>query len=150
KPPPERLPVTCVILLSWPALSWAADAKATATARQGDRELTFEGGLGTDYEGLVVALLGSCNSESGATIATKERWEKALQGTHLRIRFAKARVFGVTAGEPPQVKAEEIVVPISASQSSDHIFVRSGKSYRAFAKYEPKMCFFIQDRLKLL
>ena len=45
---------------------------------------------------------------------------------------------------------DEIVVPISASQSPDHIFVRTGNAYRAFAKYEHKLCSFIQDNLKSL
>ena len=127
--------VTCVILLLCPAVGWADDAKTLATGRQGNRPMKFGGGLGTYYEGLVVALLGNCSSESGATVATKERWEKALKGDHLRIQFVKRRQFAVT-GEPPEVVADEIVVPISASQSPDHIFVRNGSTYRAFAKFD--------------
>ncbi len=141
--------VTCVILLSLPVAVWADDAKTTAMGKQGDRPVKFEGGLGTYYEGLVVALLGNCHTENDARIATKERWEKALKGDHLRIQFAKPRRFAVT-GEPPEVEADEIVVPISASQIPDHIFVRSGNTYRAFAKYEYKICAFIQDSLKSL
>lgn len=142
--------ITCVLLLSCPTVGWADDTKkTTTTGRQGDRPVKFEGGLGTYYEGLVVALLGNCHSESGPTVATKERWEKALKGDHLRIQFAKPRRFAVT-GEPAEVEAEEIVVPISASQAPDHIYVRSGKTYRAFAKYEFKICSFIQDNLKFL
>ena len=101
--------VTCVILLLCPAVGWADDAKSTATGRQGDRALKFQGGLGTYYEGLVVALLGNCSTESGATVATQERWEKALKGDHLRIQFAKPRRFAVT-GEPPEVAAEKTKV----------------------------------------
>ena len=141
--------VTCVILLFCPAVGWADDAKTIVTGSQGDRHLKFEGGLGTYYEGLVVALLGDCSSESGATVATKERWEKTLKGDHLRIQFAKPRRFMVT-GEPPEVEADEILVPISASQAPDHILVRSGKTYRAFAKYRYNICSFIQNELKSL
>jgi hypothetical protein len=38
----------------------------------------------------------------------------------------------------------------SAMQSPDFIFGRSGKTYRAFAKFQFKMCAFIQERLKEL
>lgn len=141
--------LTFVIVLFFPILVWAADAKTTVTGKQGDRKPKFVDSLGTYYEGLVVALLGNCSSESGPTIATKEGWEKALTRDHLLVQFAKPRLFMVT-GEPPEVKADEIVVPISPSDSPDHIFVRTGKSYRAFAKYDHKICSFIQENLKLL
>src|SRR5262245_51896634 len=96
--------VTYMILLLCPAVG-SAEAETAATGNQGGRTLKFGGGLGTYYEGLVVALLGNCSSESGATVATKERWEKALKGDHLRIHFAKPRRFAVT-GEPPEVTAD--------------------------------------------
>jgi hypothetical protein len=115
------------------------------SGRQGNRPIKFGDNLGTYYEGLVVALLGNCTSASGA--ATKEQWEKALKGDHLRIEFARPRKFAVT-GEQKEVEAYEILVPISASQSPDHIFVRTGNTYSAFAKYQHKMCKFIQDNLK--
>ena len=74
--------VICAIVLLCPAFGWADDVKSTTTGRQAGRPVRFEGGLGTYYEGLVVALLGNCSTESGATVATKERWEKALQEDH--------------------------------------------------------------------
>jgi hypothetical protein len=141
--------VTCLIFLLCPAMRLDDGAKTTVTGRQADRPVKFQGGLGTYYEGLVVALLGNCSSASGATVATKERWENALKALHLRIQFANPRRFAVT-GDSPEVEVEEIIVPISASRAPDHIYVRSGTTYQAFAKYEHKICSFIQDNLKSL
>lgn len=136
-----------LILLLCPAVGAADDEATTVTGRQGERPLSFEGCLNTYYEGLIVALLGNCSSESGPTVATRERWEKALKGDHLCVSFGKPRRFAVT-GLPPELDADEILVPISATQKPDHIFVRSGKRYRAFAKYEHKVCTLLQDSLK--
>jgi hypothetical protein len=139
----------CLICLLYPAVCWADEAQTTVTGIQVERPLKLAGGLATYYEGLLVALLGNCSAESGAAVATKERWENALRGDHLRVTFASPRRFAVT-GEPPEVQADEILVPISDTQAPDHLFVRSGKTYRAFAKYEHKICSFIQENLKSL
>lgn len=139
--------ITCALLLLCPTVSWADDAKTTVSGRQGDRPIKFADNLGTYYEGLVVALPGNCSSASGA--ARKEQWEKALKGDHLRVEFAKPRKFTVT-GDQKEVEAYQILVPISASKSPDHIFVRTGNTYTAFAKYQHKICAFIQDNLKEL
>jgi hypothetical protein len=135
------------ILLSFPAISLAADSPATTTWKHGGKQSTFADGLGTYYEGLIIALVGNCSSEGGDLVATQERWDKALAGDHLRVQFAQSRAFRVT-GEPEELEAEEIVVPISATSSPDHILVRNGNRYRAFAKYEHKICSFIQANLK--
>jgi hypothetical protein len=131
-------------------MSWADESAAVVSGRQGERPVKFGEGLGTYYEGLVVALLGNCSTETPPGFATKERFEKALAGDHLREQFARPRRFGVTGGEPPEADVEEIVLPISPSQSPDHIYIRSGITYRAFAKYEYRICSFIQENLKLL
>jgi hypothetical protein len=135
-------------LLLCPSVGWADDAATAVTGRQGDRPVKFAGGLGTYYEGLVIALLGDCHTENPRK-ATKEQWDNALKGDHLRVQFAKPRKFAVS-GEPEEVDADEIVVPISASQAPDCVYVRSGDGYRAFAKYEYKICSFIQENLKSL
>jgi hypothetical protein len=135
-----------MLLLSCPAVGWADDARTATTGRQGDRPRRFEGGLGTFYEGLVVAVLGSCSVDGDAT---QDQWEKALKADHLRVRFAKPRVFAMDV-EKRQVEAEEIVLTISATDLPDAIIVRNGKGYRSFGKYDPKTCFFIQAQLKSL
>jgi hypothetical protein len=61
-------------------------------------------------------------------------------------RVRGAGRFAVT-GELPEAEADEILVPISASQAPEHVFVRSGRTYRAFARYEHRICTFIQDNL---
>jgi hypothetical protein len=161
--------VTCLILLSFPALGSAADANATptrkprgplrervedagttGTVKLGGRKLTFTRGSITEYEGLVIALLGSCTVENGASIATKERWDKAMKGDHLHIHFTKPRTFVAGGPHSANVDAVEILVPISPTKSPDHIFVRDWKGFRAFAKYQPDICFFIQGRMKAL
>jgi hypothetical protein len=154
--------VVCCVLLSFPALSWAAnatapgkqrpprlpsraaDAKTTATVKLGGRKLTLAGGYITEYEGLVIALLGNCSFEINAATATKERWEKALKGDHLRIRFAKPHTFEVTS----KVEAEEIIVTLSQTLMPNGVWVRNGNRYRGFTKYQLDICLFIQGRMK--
>jgi len=136
------------LLLLGPALAAAADTSTVVKGRMGEREVGFADGLGTYYEGLLVAVLGTCSVEADEKIAT-EGWEKALKEDHLRVRFAKPRTFLVDV-EQKEVKAEEILVPISATTNPNRIYVRNGKSYRAFAKHEPQICFFIQGRLKAM
>jgi hypothetical protein len=106
----------------------------------------FDGGLGTVYEGLTVALLGSCSFEGDGA---KEQWENALKGDHLRIKFPKSRSFEINL-ENKEVAAEEILLPMSATALPKQILVRNGTIYRSFAKHDPKICFFIQDQLKAL
>jgi hypothetical protein len=119
---------------------------AQVIGRQGDRPVKFAEGLATFYEGLVLAVLGTCSADADAT---KDQWEQALKADHLRIQFAKPRVFAVSV-ERGQVEADEIVVTISAADLPDAIIVRSGESYHSFGKYDPKACFFIQEQLKSL
>ena len=155
---------TCLILLSCPAVCWADDTKApgskavreaedkkaTVGGIQGGKPLKFGDSLGTYYEGLVVALLGSCTSDSSLHVGTKEHWEKALKGNHLRLQFEKPRRFAVPQRPGEEVEADEILVPISASKIPDHIFVRTGNTYRGYTKYHHKICKFIQDELQEL
>jgi hypothetical protein len=109
-------------------------SSAAATGLQGNRPVKFDGGLGTVYEGLTVALLGSCSFEGDGA---KEQWENALKGDHLRIKFPKSRSF-------------EINLENKATALPKQILVRNGTIYRSFAKHDPKICFFIQDQLKAL
>ena len=94
-------------------------------------------------------MLGSCSAENDAKIANKERWEKALKGDHLRVTFAKPRLFSVNADESA-LNALEILAPIGASKRPDHIFVRNGDRYRAFAKYDPQICGVLMKQLERL
>ncbi|MGI8981220.1 MAG: hypothetical protein ACR2FY_18495 [Pirellulaceae bacterium] len=137
------------LLLLAPALASAADTSTVVTGRMGERQVSFADGLGTYYEGLLVAVLGTCSVEADGKIANQETWEKALTESHLRARFAKPRTFLVNV-EEKEVEAEEILVPISAATMPNRIYVRNGKTYRAFAKHESQICFFIQGRLQAM
>src|SRR5262249_48262000 len=103
--------VTCVLLLLVPAVGWADEVKAVTTGRQGDRPVKFEGGLGTFYEGLVVAVLGTCSVDGEGS---REQWDKALKADHLRVQFARPRVFAA-GGDKREVEADEILITISAT-----------------------------------
>jgi hypothetical protein len=141
---------TCVLLLLCPVVGRADDAAYAVTGRWGDRPVSFAGSAGTYYEGLIVALLGSCTAET-PSVATKERWENALKGFHLRIQFAKPRKFAVVgAPEGKELEVDEILAPFPEGRWPPWMFVRSGDSYRAFTKYRPKICSFIQEELKSL
>jgi len=138
--------VPCLLLLLCPAVGWAEDVRTVVTVRQGDRSRRFEDGLGTFYEGLVVAVLGTCSVDDEAT---RDRWEKALKADHLLVQFARPCAFAVDV-ETRQVAADEIVVTLSPTALPDAILVRSGKTYRAFGKSDPRTCLFIQEQLKSL
>ena len=141
---------TCVLLLLCPVVGRADDAAYAVTGRWGDRPHSFPGSAGTYYEGLIVALLGSCSADA-SSIATKERWENALKGFHLRVKFAKPRKFAVVgAPEGKELEVDEILAPFSGGAAPPWVFVRSGDGYRAFSKYEFKICSFILEDLRSL
>jgi hypothetical protein len=126
----------------------AADVNTVVAGQMGEKQVSFADGLGTYYEGLLVAVLGTCSVEADEKTAT-EGFKKAMEEGHLRVKFVKPRTFLVDV-EQKEVEAEEILVPISAATMPDRIYVRNGKTYRAFAKHEPQICFFIQGRLKAM
>jgi hypothetical protein len=117
----------------------SAAEKTTVVQRLADRKRTLGPGLDTKFEGLAVALLGSCSLEDGVEIACKERWEEALNGEHILVSYPKPRLFSVNADES-DLYALEILVPIGPAKRPDHIFVRDGDWYRAFAKYDSELC----------
>ena len=129
------------LMLLLPAASLAAeDRPSTVTQQLAGRKLTYGTGLGTKFEGLAIALLGSCHAETSFHVGNQEHWDKFLIGDHLLVTFAQPRLFGVTSGEEETVSAREILIPISPSQSPPQILVRDGDRIRAFAKYEHEVC----------
>jgi hypothetical protein len=138
-------------MLSLPAVGLAAEDKPSTVVQQlGGRKLTYATGLGTKFEGLAVALLGSCHAETTFHVGNQEHWDKFLKGDHLLVTFDKPRLFGVTSGEEETVSAKEILIPISPSQSPPQILVRDGDRIRAFAKYEYDVCAALQKQLEKL
>ena len=143
--------VISLLLLILPGTSLAAEDKPSTVVQQlAGRKLTFATGLGTKFEGLAVALLGSCHTETTFHVGNQEHWDKFLKGDHVLVTFAKPRLFGVTSGEEETVSAGEILIPISPSQSPPQILVRDGDRIRAFAKYEHEVCRAFQKQLESL
>jgi hypothetical protein len=104
------------------------------TARQGAKRFTFEGGLATQAEGLTLALLGNCAADGSEH--AKEYWDKSLEGDHVRVRYAKPRLFTLT-GEHPNVWVDEIVVSVSSERwEPPYVVVRTGKEYHWYSKYD--------------
>ena len=123
----------CVGLLLCASVSAAADEPTKVTALQGTKRLTFEGGIATQAEGLTLALLGNCLADG--TDRAKEYWDKSLKADHVRIRYAKSRLFTLT-GEHPNVWVDEIVVSISPDRTQPtYVVVRTGKQYHWYSKY---------------
>jgi hypothetical protein len=135
----------CLALVLIPGVGRAEDA-ASVTGRQDGRPVSFAAGLATFYEGLVLAVLGTCSVD---TEGTQEQWDEALKAHHLRVHFTRPRTFALSV-ESKEVAADEIVVTISGDDMPKAILVKSGQSYRSFTKYDPKTCFFIQEQLKSL
>jgi hypothetical protein len=145
--------MTAIICVAWlfnpaPILVFdkPLEVKPAVTSAWQDRKVKFEGSLGTQFEGLVIALLGSC-ADGGQRDKAKEEMKQALKSNHIRVQFSKPRAFAVT-GTLKTVEADEIVVPISASAAPAHIYVRSGTTYMSFAKYEFKIELCIREALK--
>lgn len=138
--------LTAGLLAAAPAPSPEGAKPPTVTARQGGREFKYSAGPTTHVEGLALAMLGTCSVGSQAT---KDRWSQALQGDHVRIAYAAPRPVGVSVGiEDEVLYVSEIVLPMSGEKFPDHIFVRCGDDYRAFAKYAPQEAMLLQAFLK--
>lgn len=126
----------CLALLILPGATLSAAEKTVVTQRLEDRRLTFGPGLDTQFEGLTLALLGSCSAETTFHVGKKENWDKALKGDHVLVKYPKPRLISVNHGEDGDLEAQEILVPIGPNSRPGHIFVRNGDRFRTFSKYE--------------
>ena len=144
--------VICLLMLLLSSAGLSAAENTTVTQRIEGRQLTFGGSLKTTFEGLAVALLGSCHSETTLQLGNKENWDEALKGDHILVTFAKPRVFSVNdqqdSAKESELSASEILVPIGPSSSPKQIYVRSGDRYCAFSKYEFPICDVFQKQLQ--
>jgi hypothetical protein len=138
----------CLAMLMVAGSAFAAEDTTKVVQRLGDRNLTFGGGLNTKFEGLVVALLGSCHAETTLHVGNQEQWDKALAGNHVRVTFAKPRTFEVTGGGVEVVTVLEILAPIGPAQRPDHVFVRNGEQIHAFSKFEWSICTALMKELE--
>ena len=121
-------------LLLCASVSRAADEQTQVTALQGTKRLTFEGGLATQAEGLTLALLGNCAADGGDR--AREYWDRSLKGDHVRVRYARPRLFTLT-GEQRNVWVDEIVVSVSPERAEPtYVVVRKGNEYHWYSKYD--------------
>src|SRR5207248_820712 len=100
------------------------------------RTLAGDGEQGGHIASLGSAMLGDCTGElapagKGPPFATAELWQKLEKSGHVRITFLSARAFKGVGGSP-EVRVEEILIPISSSRAPAYILTRHGTTYRAF------------------
>jgi hypothetical protein len=142
----------CLMMLILPSAGLSAAENTTVTQMIEGRQLTFGGSLKTKFEGLAVALLGSCHTETTLVAGKKELWVEALKGDHILVAFAKPRVFMVNdqqdSGKESELHASQILVPIGPYSSPKQIYVRSGDRYRTFSKYEFQISEAFQKQLQ--
>jgi uncharacterized protein (TIGR03067 family) len=122
----------------------AAAEKTNVTGMQAAQKVAFGPGVETKFEGLAVALLGSCSAET-AVAGDKKHWEAVLAGEHLLIAYSEPRRY--TAVGDGDVTVGEILIPISSSKNPEWVLIRAGDHYRAFAKYEFDVCKALQTEL---
>ncbi len=139
-----------VLFLSTAALS--AAESTTVTWRIDGRQVPFGTSLKTEIEGLAIALLGSCHTETTLHVGTKEHWNEALKGNHILVTFTKPRLFSMSdqqdSSKECELRATEILIPIGRYASPEQIYVRSDDHYRTFSKYEPRICDAFQKTLQ--
>jgi 3-deoxy-D-arabino-heptulosonate 7-phosphate (DAHP) synthase len=124
----------CIGLLLCSSVSGAAEETTEVTILRGAKRLTFKEGLATQAEGRTLALLGCCTAHG--TDRAKEYWDRSLKGDHVRVRYARPRLFTLT-GEQPKVWVDEIVVSVPTEGAEPtHVVVRSGKEYHWYSKYD--------------
>ncbi len=133
-----RLLILAVMLWLSPTLLAAEPTTATVTGKRGGRNVTYVGGLGTEIQGLIVALLGSSNIEREAT---KKKWEEGLKKERLRVHFAKPQLLAVNVGGDKTYKVSEILLT-----TSSELLVRSRDKYHSFTKYDGHLWVFFYTR----
>lgn len=142
----------CLLMLILSGTGLSAAENTTVTQRIEGRHISFAGSLKTKFEGLAVALLGSCHAETTLQVGKKEHWDEALKRDHILVMFSKPRVFSMNdqqdSAQESELHASVILVPIGPSSSPNHIYVRSGDRYRAFSKYEHEICDAFQKQLQ--
>jgi RNA polymerase sigma factor (sigma-70 family) len=126
----------------------ATEKRPAVNLKQRGRDSTFSAGLSTQLEGLALAMLGSCSVEAGEEADVGERWKQLLKGEHLHIGYASPRPVGVDAAEG-EFEASEILIPLPPEGMPDHVYVRVGDRYRAFANCTPQTCQLLYDALEL-
>lgn len=134
--------VFCAALLALAAAP-AVESGASVTGRPGGRARTFAHGLDTTIEGLVLTLLGTCSVERDAT---RQEWDEALQGEHLRVRYPRPRILTANV-ERHRFEAVELLLTGSATTPPRYIFVRSGDSYRALSKFDGHLWIVLSQRI---
>jgi hypothetical protein len=86
-------------------------------------------------------MLASCSSS--CSTAEKD-FESIFRQCHLHVKFAKPREVAVNGAE--KVMVDELV--ISLPTNTGGIWVRCGKDYRYFTKFDYKSCLEIHELLK--
>jgi RNA polymerase sigma factor (sigma-70 family) len=123
------------------------------TVRQAKRILKLAAGYATSAEGLGLAVLGT---SSDGSAATKDQWDEALRANHLHIVYPQPRRFAlnVDSGSPSDspntgvLAVSEILILMSADRDPSSILIRSGETYRSFAKLQPRVAQLLRELLK--
>lgn len=134
--------VFCLAVLALAAAP-AVESETCVTGRQGGRPVTFGHGLSTAMEGLVLTLLGTCSVEREAS---RQEWDAALQGEHLRVRYPRPRALTANL-ERPRFEAVELLLTGSATTMPRYLYVRHGDSYRALSKFDGYLWIVLSQRL---
>jgi hypothetical protein len=139
-----RISASLVVLVLVPALLAAADPPtATVTGRNNGHVVTFEKGMATIVQGLAIATLGSAQFEFAAD---KDRWDTALKGDHVLVKFAQPQGLAANIQDGGKTYAvSELLVPTTLG-TIDAPLARAGDKYWAFGKWDPSPIVLLRDR----
>ena len=132
-------------------IALAAARADIVTARVSDADAAVPAERAPEIQRLAVGLLTSSRYEAPATIATRDRWDDALRGSHVRLALSERQTFAFTfPGAPPaedrSVAVHELVIPLFPT---DYALVRDGNQFRAFAKFSPESVAALKKALEL-
>ena len=106
---------------------------ATVTLSMAGTERKLAGALGTQWQGIGLALLGSSSVMAEATAAD---WEAAEKGDHIRIRFPKPHAVRAHGEDKDrQYDVSEFLIEMDG-WSLRRPYIRCGDKVYRFAKYD--------------
>ena len=105
--------------------------------------LAFEPKDREEVAATAIKLLASCHSSCPSK---EEDFEKIFRQCHLHVKFSKPQEVTVEHSKNRKMKVDELVV--SFPTNTGGIWVRSGKDYNYFTKFEYEHCLALHELMK--
>ena len=145
--------IVAIFLLSLTGTALAETNAVIVTGRQNSKQIELSLNVRDQIVTHALALLRTASYEADQSISTEERFQRVRQDANIHIIFSKPQEITVRASTTgPAVDDDlmlsEMLIPISASNWPDYVFVRDRNTVRAFAKYSPESAQALREMLK--